>query len=106
MNLMWKKRHCSYINQWNPGWTKKMYGGQLEKLFTALSPLQRSTIGVPMPGHAYWDKETIQYLEDRYPGIDVKPYLNKLYYVKSFPTNPQPLTNLPNIDTIKATFGR
>ena len=27
------------------------------------------------------------------------------YYVKSFPTNPQPLTSLPNIDTIKATFG-
>lgn len=78
MNLMWKKRHCMWINQWNPGWTKKMYGGMLEKLFVALSPLQRSTLGIPMPGHSYWDKETIEWLEDRYPGIDVNPYLNKL----------------------------
>ena len=78
MNLVWKKRHCTWINQWNPGWTKKMYGGTLEKLFTALSPLQRSTLGIPMPGHPYWDNETIGWLENRYPGIDMKPYINKL----------------------------
>jgi hypothetical protein len=77
IKLMWKKRHCTWINQWNPGWTKNMQG-MLQKLFTILSPLQRSTLGIPLPGHNYWDRQTIGWLEDRYPGIDVNPYLNEL----------------------------
>jgi hypothetical protein len=40
-----------------------------------LSPLQRSTLGIPTLGDSYWNAETIGLLAHRYPGIDVTPYL-------------------------------
>ena len=42
-----------------------------------LSPLQRSTLGIPAPGDSYWDAETTRLLAQRYPGIDVTPYLKR-----------------------------
>lgn len=78
MNLLWKKKECYWINTWNPGWTKKMYYGQLEKMFEKMSPLQRSLFGVPIPGDKYWTFENIQLLRQRYLNIDVNPYLSKL----------------------------
>ena len=78
MNLLWKKKECYWINTWNPGWTKKMYYGQLEKMFEEMSPLQRSLFGVPIPGDKYWTFENIQLLRQRYLNIDVNPYLSKL----------------------------
>lgn len=78
MNLLWKKKECYWINTWNPGWTKKMYYGQLEKMFEKMSPLQRSLFGVPLPGDKYWTFENIQLLKQRYLNIDVNPYLSKL----------------------------
>ena len=78
MNLLWKKRDCFWINNWNQGWTRKMYYGFIEKFFIELNPEQRSVLGVPEPGHKYWNKKNIQFLNDRYPGIDLEPYLSKL----------------------------
>ena len=62
MNLLWKKKECTWINTWNPGWTKKMYYGNVEDLFTNLTPLQRSLLGVPMPGDKYWTIQKIELL--------------------------------------------
>ena len=78
MNLAYKKKECFWINQWNPGWTKKMYYGKIEKIFKNLTPRQRELLGIPKPGDKYWNKENIKMLEYRYPGIDVGPYLSKL----------------------------
>lgn len=75
MNLLWKKKECFWINCWNPGWTKKMYYGYLEDFFTNMSPLQRSVLGIPLPGDNYWDIEKINLLKMRYPKIDIGPYL-------------------------------
>ena len=79
VNLLWKKKECFWINCWNPGWTKKMYYGELERMFTIMSPLQRSVLGVPLPGDKYWDINKINLLKIRYPQINIEPYLNKLY---------------------------
>ena len=78
INLLWKKKDCFWINTWNKGWTKKMYGGVIEKLFTQMSPIQRSVIGIPTPGDKYWNKEKLKLLKARYPDIDMSPYLSKL----------------------------
>ena len=78
MNLLWKKKECYWINTWNPGWTKKMYYGILEKMFEQMSPLQRSLFGVPLPGEKYWTLENILLLKQRYLNIDINPYLSKL----------------------------
>lgn len=78
MNLLWRKKESTWINNWNPGFTKKMYYGYLEKFFTKLSPLQRSTLGIPLPGDKYWNHKNINFLKTRYPGINITPYLSKL----------------------------
>ena len=75
MNLVFKKKECFWINQWNPGWTKRMYYGQLEKFFIEMSPEQRGVLGVPLPNDPYWNFEKIDYLKVRYLGINVLPYI-------------------------------
>ena len=78
MNLLWKKRDCYWINNWNPGWAKRNYYGGNEKLFSKITPLQRSVLGIPFPGDKYWTKENVQLLKCRYPKIDINPYISKL----------------------------
>lgn len=75
MSLVFKKKECFWINQWNSGWTKKMYYGHLEKLFIKMTPSQRGVLGVPLPGDNYWNFERIDCLKYRYPNIDVIPYI-------------------------------
>ena len=52
-----------------------MYYGELEKLFLKMTPMQRGVLGIPLPGDSYWTFEKIDYLKDRYPGINVLPYI-------------------------------
>tara|TARA_Y100000991_G_C21948637_1_gene338655 strand:- start:497 stop:1429 length:933 start_codon:yes stop_codon:yes gene_type:complete len=74
MNLLFKKKECNWINYWNVGLTKKMYNGFLEKMFTEMTPEQRSVLGVPKPGDKYWTLEKLEYLKARYPNINIHPY--------------------------------
>lgn len=78
MNLVFKKKSCYWIQQWNPGWTRKMYYGWLEKIILNCSIKQRSILGIPYPGDKYWNKETINYFKLRYPDINIQPYLARL----------------------------
>lgn len=78
MNLVWKKKECYWINNWNPGWSKKMYYGSLEKIITTMSIKQRNILGFPSPGDKYWTKERIFLLKKRYPEINLNPYLSKM----------------------------
>ena len=78
MNLLYKKKDAFSINCWNPGWTKKMYYGEIEKFITNISPEQRAVLGIPLPGDKYWNIHKIQQMELRYPKIDIEPYLSKL----------------------------
>ena len=78
MSLAWRKTDCFWYNTWNPGFSKKMYYGVIEKLIKEMSPSQRGTIGIPLPGHSYWTHHSIQMFKERYPGIDVTPYTNMI----------------------------
>ena len=78
MNLLWKKKDCFWINNWNPGFSKKMYYGYLENFISLLTPDQRGTLGFPLPGDKYWNRENIKLLQFRYPNINILPYLSKL----------------------------
>jgi len=77
-SLAWRRTDCPWYNTWNPGLSRKMYYGPIEKFFAEISPSQRASIGVPLPGHSYWTHYTIEMLKARYPAIDVQPYLAKL----------------------------
>lgn len=78
MNICYKKRECYWIYNWNQGFARKNYYGKNEKIFTELTPRQRSVLGIPLPGDKYWTLKKIQYLKARYPNINIKPYLSKL----------------------------
>ena len=78
MSLAWRKTECFWYNTWNPGFSKKMYYGVIEKLIKEMSPSQRGTIGIPLPGHSYWTPHSIKMFQERYPGIDVTPYSDML----------------------------
>tara|TARA_B100000674_G_C37881892_1_gene934729 strand:+ start:324 stop:1277 length:954 start_codon:yes stop_codon:yes gene_type:complete len=78
VNLQWKKKECFWINIWNPGWTRKAYYGFLEKLFVEMTPKQREILGIPAVNHKYWNKKNIKLLKERYPKINIKPYLSNL----------------------------
>ena len=60
---------------WNSGFTIKMYYGVIEKFFIAMTPEQRSILGIPNPDDKYCTKQTISLLKYRYPKIDTTPYL-------------------------------
>ena len=77
-NLLYKKRDCYWINTWNSSFSKKMYYGYLERFIENLSPLQRSVIGIPLPGDDYWTLEKIYLLKCRYINMDISEYINKL----------------------------
>lgn len=51
--------------------------GSLE-LVASLSPLQCCAIGLPRPGHPYWTRSNLACLEQRYPGLDVGPFVAAL----------------------------
>lgn len=36
--------------------------------------LQRSILGIPLPGDSYWTTEKIYYFQSRYPNMDTTPY--------------------------------
>jgi hypothetical protein len=44
----------------------------------ALTPRQRELIGIPAPGHPFWNHETIDGFSRRYPNADPEPYLSAL----------------------------
>jgi hypothetical protein len=43
-------------------------------LLSRLTSQQRSAIGFPAPGHAYWTPSTLAAVAARYPAMDVSPY--------------------------------
>lgn len=47
---------------------------EMEELMIRSTPAQRCLIDVPPPGHEYWNDQTIDDMEIRYPGIDTTPY--------------------------------
>ncbi|HEX9889893.1 MAG TPA: phytanoyl-CoA dioxygenase family protein [Nitriliruptorales bacterium] len=46
------------------------------RLMSRLDPSQRAVLGVPLPGHPFWTSETLAGMGERYPGIDLGPYLS------------------------------
>ena len=45
------------------------------KFIPQCSVRQRDLFGFPRPGDPYWDEQTLQGVAERYPGIDLAPYV-------------------------------
>ncbi|MCE9589300.1 MAG: phytanoyl-CoA dioxygenase family protein [Planctomycetes bacterium] len=48
---------------------------ELQHFLERATPRQREVVGFPAPGDAYWTARTLRGVAQRYPGMDMKPYL-------------------------------
>ncbi len=78
LNMTFKKAASEWVNVLHPGWSWSMYRPSqfMEKLIARATAEQRTVLGFPAPGNAYWTPETIAAVEARYRphGIDMAPY--------------------------------
>jgi len=42
------------------------------------SPEDLALFGIPRPGHAFWNEETVDAMAAKYPGLDVSPWRSAL----------------------------
>lgn len=77
-NLVFKRAHCDWLNNWNRGAAYSMYDRDLyvERLIAGMSVQQRNCLGFPAPGSAYWTSATLAAVKKRYGplGMDFSPY--------------------------------
>ncbi len=56
------------------GWPRNAIRKEFRQWIEQASVVERTTLGFPAPGDAYWDEETITGVNARYPGMDMTPY--------------------------------
>lgn len=77
-NLTFRKAASEWISTLHPGWAWGMYSRpkRLERLIAKASVEQRCVLGFPAPGHAYWNRDTLDAVAARFGplGMDLTPY--------------------------------
>ena len=71
-HLVWRRLDAPWVQYGGP------WHGCSPEFLGALSPWSRAAIGWPMPGHSYWTKKNITAVGQRYPGVDMSPYLEAI----------------------------
>ena len=59
-------------------WPFRGFSFELSKFVQQATPRQLALMGVPEPGHPYWDEATISGVQARYPGLDMAPWREAL----------------------------
>ncbi len=79
-NLGWRRADARGWTNWNEGWARASYYGDVEALIGRATPLQRSLLDMPMPGDPYWTEKRVRMVEARFGhyGFDASPYLDAL----------------------------
>jgi hypothetical protein len=77
-NLTFRRADCEWISTLHTGWAWAMYRSSkvMVKMLAESSVDQRSVLGFPEPGHAYWTRGTLDGVRARLGpfGFDVGPY--------------------------------
>jgi ectoine hydroxylase-related dioxygenase (phytanoyl-CoA dioxygenase family) len=55
-------------------WPIRGFSPELIKYVQQATPRQLELMGVPGPGHPYWDQATLEGMQRRYPGLDMSPW--------------------------------
>jgi ectoine hydroxylase-related dioxygenase (phytanoyl-CoA dioxygenase family) len=55
-------------------WPMRGFSAELIKYVQQATPRQLELLGVPGPGHPYWNPATLQGMQRRYPGLDMSPW--------------------------------
>jgi hypothetical protein len=79
-NIAWRRADARGWTNWNEGWARQSYYGDVESIIGRSTPLQRSLLDFPLPGDAYWTEQKILNVEARFKhyGFDAKPYRARL----------------------------
>jgi ectoine hydroxylase-related dioxygenase (phytanoyl-CoA dioxygenase family) len=56
-------------------WPYKGLSPEWHNFVQGATPRELGVLGFPKPGHAYWTKETLEGVGARYPGLDMKPWI-------------------------------
>jgi len=59
-------------------WPFRGFSFELAKYVRGATPRQLALLGVPEPGHPYWNEETVAGVGARYPGLDMSPWREAL----------------------------
>ena len=75
-NLAWRRADARGWSNWNEGWARQSYYGNVEAIIGRSTPLQRSLLDFPLPGDPYWTKHRVDNAVARYEafGFDAAPY--------------------------------
>ncbi len=70
---------ADYTARGNPWKGKVSWPGRgldpaFQSVFANATPRELNLFGVPLPGHEYWDAQTVRDVGLRYPGMDMTPY--------------------------------
>jgi hypothetical protein len=81
-NLTYRLAECDWVDTLHVGWSWSMYRPDqyLERLLGSATVDQRTVLGFPAPGSAYWCPRTVEAVTARYGafGFDPTPYLAAL----------------------------
>jgi ectoine hydroxylase-related dioxygenase (phytanoyl-CoA dioxygenase family) len=58
----------------NQAWPARGFSPELIKYVQQATPRQLELMGVPGPGHPYWNPATLEGMQGRYPGLDMAPW--------------------------------
>ena len=56
------------------GWSAQAIRPEFREWVSQATPAERTLLGFPEPGHAYWTPETLEGVSCRYPEMDMAPY--------------------------------
>ena len=59
-------------------WPFRGFSFELSKYVQQATPRQLALLGVPEPGHPYWNETTLAGVQARYPGLDMRPWRKAL----------------------------
>lgn len=79
-NLAWRRADARGWTNWNEGWARNSYYGEVEAIIGRSTPLQRSLLDIPLPGDAYWNTHRLANVAARFShyGFDAEPYERSL----------------------------
>jgi hypothetical protein len=56
------------------GWPEAGHQRAMVEFLSSATPHQRALFDIPLPGHHYWNEQTLRDMASRYQGMDMEPY--------------------------------
>ena len=75
--------HCSFRPASDEGvgrlgWGDRSFAPGWAEFAERASVDQLGLFGFPPPGHSFWRPQTVERLQERYPGLDMSPWQDRL----------------------------